>query len=89
MMPSSDLIGHIAGTCTTLAFLPQVWRVWRTRSVADISLAMYFVFVGGVALWIVYGIQQNSWPVIVANVATLLLSGAVLVMKLVFGRNAR
>lgn len=83
---SANAIGQVAGFLTTLAFLPQVWRVWKTRSVADISLGMYLIFVCGLALWIVYGIMEHALPVILANTATLILAGAVLIMKIVFGR---
>lgn len=80
-----DFIGSIAATLTTTAFIPQTWQVWRTRHTADISLGMYTLFTLGVALWLGYGILLASWPIIVANCITLLLAGAVLVMKLKFG----
>ena len=70
---------------TTVAFLPQVLRVWRSRSARDISLPMYALFVTGVGFWVVYGVLIQSPPVILANVVTFLLSSAVLVAKLRFG----
>ncbi|UXY14541.1 SemiSWEET transporter [Chitiniphilus purpureus] len=79
-----NLIGIVAGICTTAAFVPQVLMVWRTRSARDISLAMYAIFVLGITLWLVYGVMARALPVILANGATLLLAGAVLVMKLHF-----
>ena len=78
-------VGFIAAMLTTFAFVPQVLRVWRTRSTADISLGMYALFTLGVALWLVYGILIQSWPVILANLVTLLLAGSVLVMKIRHG----
>jgi MtN3 and saliva related transmembrane protein len=80
-----DWIGSIAATLTTTAFIPQAWQVWRTRHTKDISLGMYAIFTSGVALWAVYGVMIASWPVIIANCITLLLAGAVLVMKIRFG----
>lgn len=80
-----DWIGSIAATLTTTAFIPQAWQVWRTRHTKDISLGMYAIFTSGVALWAIYGIMIGSWPVIIANCITLLLAGAVLVMKIRFG----
>lgn len=80
-----DWIGSIAATLTTTAFIPQAWQVWRTRHTKDISLGMYAIFTSGVALWAIYGMLINSWPVIVANCITLMLAGAVLVMKIRFG----
>lgn len=82
---NADLIGSIAATLTTTAFIPQAWQVWRTRHTADISLGMYTLFTTGVALWLSYGILLTAWPIIIANCITLILAGAVLAMKLKFG----
>ena len=81
----SDLIGMIAGTLTTIAFVPQVWRVWKTRSTRDISLGMYLVFTTGVGFWLAYGLMLGAWPIIVTNVVTLVLTGTVLALKLRHG----
>jgi len=81
----TELLGSLAGICTTAAFVPQVWQVWKTRSTKDISLTMYVVFVSGVALWLVYGVLIGSLPVIIANAVTLLLAFFILVMKLKYG----
>ena len=81
----SDLVGMIAGTLTTLAFVPQVWRVWKTRSTRDISLSMYLVFTTGVVFWLAYGLLLGAWPIIVTNVITLALTGTVLGLKLRHG----
>ena len=78
-------LGLVAGLLTTVAFLPQVWKVWKSRSARDISLPMYLIFTLGVALWLVYGLLTAALPIIVANAVTLLFAGAVLVMKLRFG----
>ena len=82
---NAEIIGGVAATLTTSAFIPQVWQVWRTRHTGDISLGMYTLFTTGVGLWLVYGILLESWPIIIANSITLLLAGAVLVMKLKLG----
>lgn len=84
-MGITDLIGSAAATLTTISFIPQAWKVWRSRHTADISLGMYSLFTLGVALWLWYGLLMESWPIIAANSITLLLAGAVLVMKLKFG----
>ncbi len=81
-----ELVGMVAGGCTTCAFLPQVIKVWKTRSCSDISLLMYVVLVMGLAAWIAYGLFLGAPSIIIANIVTLLLAGAVLVMKLVWGR---
>jgi MtN3 and saliva related transmembrane protein len=82
---NADLIGWLATTFTTIAFVPQVWRAWKTRSARDLSLPMYLIFTTGVALWLTYGLLIYSWPIIIGNIVTLILAGCVLAMKLKFG----
>lgn len=77
-----DVIGAIAGGLTTLAFVPQVVKTLRTRQTRDISTAMWTLFCAGVALWLVYGVILGAWPIIVANLLTLVLAGMVLAVKL-------
>lgn len=85
MADINQLVGYAAACLTTVSFIPQVFKVWQTRSTKDVSLGMYALFTLGVALWLVYGLAIDAWPVIIANAVTLLLAGAVLVMKLRFG----
>lgn len=77
-----DIIGYPAAFLTTVAFVPQAWKSWRTRDLSGISLPMYALFTLGVALWMVYGLLINSLPVFIANVVTLGLSSIVLMLKI-------
>ena len=78
----SSVAGYAAASLTTIAFVPQVYKSWRTRDLSGISLPMYSLFTLGVALWFAYGIMIGSWPVIIANALTLLLSAVVLILKI-------
>lgn len=78
----SAWIGYPAAVLTTVAFVPQAWKSWRTRDLSGISLPMYALFTTGVALWLVYGIVIDSMPVILANAVTFVLASAVLWLKL-------
>lgn len=78
-------IGLLAGTLTTIAFLPQVLRTWKTRSTKDISLGMFLTFCTGVFLWIVYGSLAADLPVLAANTATFVLASTILVFKFRYG----
>ena len=80
-----DLIGSVAAVLTTASFIPQAWHSFKTRDVSGISLGMYCVFTVGVALWLLYGVLLQSWPLMIANSITLLLASAILGMKLRFG----
>ena len=83
-MTTTDLIGYAAAGLTTCSFVPQAWLTFRTRDVSGISLGMYSVFTAGVALWLVYGVLLDAWPIVAANAVTLALALAILVMKLRF-----
>ena len=85
MTGAATIIGYIAGTLTTVAYLAQVLRTLKHRRTKDISLGMYLMLCAGIGLWLVYGIFIHSWPVIIANAVTLVLSGSVLLMKIRFG----
>lgn len=85
-MDIPTLLGLCAGTLTTLAFVPQVLKTWRSKSGNDISLGMFLLFSTGVLLWLIYGILIDALPVILANAVTLLLSLTVLALKLRYQR---
>lgn len=80
-----ELIGGIAATITTLGYVPQAIKSIRTRDTASISLAMYVMLAVGIALWLVYGILINSWPLIGANAVTLVTILVILAMKIRHG----
>jgi MtN3 and saliva related transmembrane protein len=81
-MTLTDMIGTLAAVLTTASFLPQAWHTFKTKDVSGISLGMYSVFTAGVAMWLVYGLMLQAWPVVIANVITLALAATILGMKL-------
>lgn len=88
-METVNWIGFVAGTLTTIAFLPQLQRTWTTKSADDMSLAMLLTFTTGVFLWLLYGLYLTAWPIIVTNAITFLLTLAILVLKIKFQQQRR
>lgn len=80
-MDTIILIGYMAGTLTTVSFLPQVIRSWKTKSTHDISFAMLALFGLGMLLWAIYGFWIESLPIILANAITFGLIIVLLAMK--------
>ena len=78
----TDGVGLVAGLLTTTAFIPQVWKIYRTKSGKDISARMFSLFSAGIVLWLVYGILLRSLPIILSNAVTLVLSLAIIALKL-------
>ena len=77
-------LGYIAGFFTTISFLPQVIKVWRTKSTKDISIWMFLIFTTGVLLWLIYGLLIINYSLILANTITLILSISILIAKILF-----
>lgn len=76
-----EFIGSAAAILTTCSFLPQALMVLRTRNTDGISLAMYAMFVTGVAAWFAYGVMIMSFPVIAANLVTFVLAALIFAVK--------
>ncbi len=77
-----DIIGYLAAVLTTVAFIPQVIKVIKTKNTRDISLLMYIIFVLGILFWELYGILRSDMPIIIANFITLFLASIILIKKM-------
>jgi len=81
-MELAMISAYIAGLLTTIAFLPQVIRTWKTKSTKDISLSMFVLFLIGICCWLIYGISLRSMPIILANSVTIILASIILFFKI-------
>jgi MtN3 and saliva related transmembrane protein len=82
MLDYANFLGLSAGTLTTAAFVPQALKIWQSKSAADVSYGMFFIFSTGVFLWLLYGIAIGAAPVIIANVITLALAILIIILKI-------
>ncbi len=82
MIDIYEIIGLIAAFLTTSAFVPQVFRTWKTKSAGNLSLTMYIAMFVGIVLWLVYGIHLNSLAMILANSITAILTFLLIIFKL-------
>lgn len=76
------ILGLFAGTLTTLAFLPQLIKIWKSQSAKDVSLSMLIVFCMGVFSWLVYGFLRQDLAVILANLVTLIFNLIIVWLKI-------
>jgi MtN3 and saliva related transmembrane protein len=79
------VIGILAAILTTISFLPQLVRVFRTKHTKDLSLITFSLFSLGVGLWLIYGILIKELPVILANGVTFFIALSILIMKIKHG----
>ena len=82
----NEYVGLCGAFLTTTAFLPQVYKTWKTKDVSSLSLPMLIMFLLGIVLWLIYGFLINSPSIILANIVTILSSVLLLYFKLKYGK---
>ncbi|MEZ4365238.1 MAG: SemiSWEET transporter [Kofleriaceae bacterium] len=81
-MSVATVIGYLASVASITSFLPQAWRIIKTRKTKDLSAAMFAVTAVGFALWTTYGILLGEAPIVLTNSVCCALSSFILMMKL-------
>ena len=79
-----DLLGFLAALLTTIAFLPQLYKTWETKSADDVSLIMLILFITGLIFWIIYGLKIHSTPILIANIITFIFNFSILILKIIY-----
>lgn len=80
-----NAFGVIAGACSMASFVPQIWKISRTRDASGVSLRMYAVTIVGFLCWTIYGALTQSWPLTMANTICLILVSIIFFLRLRFG----
>lgn len=83
-MDWTEITGHIASALSSITFMPQVYKAWKTRSVRDLSFAMLFIVFSSTIIWLIYGIGRGLWPVIICNSIICFLSMILIYFKFTF-----
>lgn len=68
-----EIIGLIAASFTTFAFVPQVFKIWKNSNASGVSISMYVIMLIGICIWLYYGFLIRSLAVIIANLVSGLL----------------
>lgn len=82
-----EIVGIVAGLCTSSSIIPQLVKTIRTRKAGDVSLIMFIVLLTGNSLWVYYGIDKGDVPIIATNILSILLNVAMLVCKFKYKGN--
>ena len=83
-METIDIIGLTATIVTTIAFLPQVIKVYKEKSAKDISYMSFIQLVLGASLWTIYGFMIGSIHVIISNAVVASCSALIIIGKVLF-----
>lgn len=81
-----EFAGHAGAFLSSVTFIPQVYKVWKTKSVNDLSMAMMLIVFTSTLIWLVYGVALMLWPVILANTVIGLLSALLIYFKMAYTR---
>ncbi|MFM2394851.1 MAG: hypothetical protein RLZZ546_2834 [Bacteroidota bacterium] len=84
---SPDILGYVAATLTTVSFIPQFYKIYKSKSAKDVSITMFTIFTIGLTLWLYYGVLLKSLPIIISNTVTVLLSLGILFMKIKYDKS--
>jgi MtN3 and saliva related transmembrane protein len=76
------LVGSFAAFCTTISYVPQIYKCWKTGHTGDLSFKMFAILALGIGSWVVYGVLKGDPVIIVANGTSLALLGVILFFKL-------
>jgi len=83
----TDILGLVAGVCTTVAVIPQIRKAWKTKKVEDVSPGMFIVLIIGLGLWVVYGVTQDDIPIIATNAVAFTLNSLMLYLMVRYKDN--
>ena len=82
-----EIIGLIAASFTTFAFVPQVFKIWKNSNASGVSISMYVIMLIGICIWLYYGFLIKSLAVIIANLVSGLLQLFIITFALVNRKN--
>ena len=83
------VIGLAAGLITTLGYVPQIIKGYRSESMEDVSIYMPSLLMVGLSLWLIYGIMMENLPIILWNAVSVILNAVVILMKLRYGKRKK
>lgn len=81
-----EVVGHFGAFLSSVTFIPQVYRVWKTKSATDLSMTTILIVFTSTIVWLVYAVTLMLWPVILANTIVCVLSLFLIYFKLTFKR---
>ncbi len=76
-----EILGLVAGICTSSSLLPQLIKTVKTKEAQDVSVFMFIVMLAGNSLWTYYGVAKSDLPIILTNLLALGLNIIMLVLK--------
>ena len=83
-----DIVGHLGSALSSITFMPQVYRIWKTKSAGDLSMATILIVFISTLIWLIYGIGKSLWPVIICNGIICALSLVLVYFKLIFSQRS-
>lgn len=83
-MSTIEMVGHFGSLLSSVTFIPQVYKTWKSKSAGDLSMLMMCIVFTSTVVWLIYGIGLMLWPVIICNSVICALSLLLIFFKLTF-----
>lgn len=83
-MDIKNIVGIAGSIFSSVSFLPQVIKLWKTRSAKDLSMMTLLFLILNVSTWLTYGILINDFPIIITNIIVLSMVLLMVYFKLTF-----
>lgn len=80
-MQLENIVGIVAGTCTSVSLLPQLIKMIKEKKATDISIVMLITLLSGLCLWIWYGILKEDWPIIITNGFSFIINILIIILR--------
>ena len=74
------VIATLTGIMTSMAYIPQIIRILKRKSVEDISLILFSMVFISISVWLLYGISISNWPIVMVNVVAFFGSGTIITL---------
>lgn len=87
-METLEILGLVAGICTSTASIPQIVTTIKKKKVSDVSPFMFVVLLAGNLLWTWYGIQKKDLPIIATNLFSVLMDLVMLFLRFRYRKTA-
>lgn len=82
-MDTVQIVGFCAAAASVASFVPQAWKIIKSRETSDLSAKMYLLTSIAFALWLIFGIARGEWALIVPNALCLIAASFILMMIVV------
>lgn len=82
-----EIFGYSAAVISSVSFLPQLIKLWKTKSGHDLSMITLIFLLLNAVLWFIYGLMKDAQPLWITNLLMIIMIGLMIIMKIIYRKN--